>query len=76
MMMQVLNALKMLFAPYVPFSSQRLHELLGFTGDVMAVGWRAQPVPGGAGAAPPTPLFARVGPVPGAQGDASTGGPT
>ena len=33
-MIQVLNGLKVLFAPYVPFSSQKLHELLGFSGKV------------------------------------------
>ncbi len=33
-MIQTLNGLKVLFAPYTPFSSQRLHELLGFSGDV------------------------------------------
>ena len=37
-MIQVLNGLKVLFAPYVPFSSQKLHELLGFSGDVADVG--------------------------------------
>jgi methionyl-tRNA synthetase len=58
-MAQVLSALKILFAPYLPFSSQRLHELLGFNGDVMAVGWRAQPVPAGQPLPVPAPLFAK-----------------
>lgn len=59
-MVQVLNALKILFAPYVPFSSQRLHELLGFTGDVMVTGWRAKAVPAGQTLPLPTPLFAKL----------------
>jgi methionyl-tRNA synthetase len=59
-MTQVLNGLKILFAPYVPFSSQRLHELLGFSGDVMAVGWTAQSVPPGQALPTPEPLFAKL----------------
>jgi methionyl-tRNA synthetase len=51
--------MKVLFAPYVPFSSQKLHELLGFTGDVATVGWRAEEVPVGQALPVPTPLFAK-----------------
>jgi methionyl-tRNA synthetase len=64
-MLQVLNALKTLFAPYLPFSSQRLHELLGFSGDVARLPWEAQPVPAGQGLAVPEPLFAKLDPVAG-----------
>ncbi|MBF6591404.1 MAG: methionine--tRNA ligase [Ktedonobacterales bacterium] len=59
-MAQVLNGLKILFAPYVPFSSQRLHELLGFSGDVTQVGWRAEPVPVGQVLPAPVPLFDKL----------------
>jgi methionyl-tRNA synthetase len=58
-MVQVLNGLKVLFAPYVPHSSQKLHELLGFTGDVAARPWHAEPVPAGQSLPAPTPLFAK-----------------
>jgi methionyl-tRNA synthetase len=64
-MLQVLNALKTLFAPYLPFSSQRLHELLGFSGDVARLPWEAQPVPAGQALAVPAPLFATLDPVAG-----------
>jgi methionyl-tRNA synthetase len=61
-MAQVLSGLKLLFAPYLPFSSQRLHELLGFAGEVTRVGWRMEPVPVGQALPVPTPLFAKLEP--------------
>ncbi len=36
---QVLNCLKVMLAPYLPFTSQKLHEFLGFDGDVTAEPW-------------------------------------
>jgi len=58
-MVQALNGLKVLFAPYVPRSSQALHGLLGFSGDVARCPWRAEPVPAGRALPAPTPLFAK-----------------
>ena len=36
---QVLNCLKVALAPYLPFTSQKVHEFLGFDGDVSAEPW-------------------------------------
>lgn len=58
-MVQVLSGLKVLFAPYLPFSSQRLHELLGGEGQLTSVGWQLDPVPAGRRLPQPTPLFAK-----------------
>ena len=58
-MLQVLNGLKVLFAPVLPFSSQQLHTLLGFQGDVMSSRWEPQPVPAGQSLPIPMPLFAK-----------------
>ena len=58
-MLQILNGLKALFAPYLPFSSQRLHELLGFSGSVGESAWEAGIVPPGRKLPAPTPLFAK-----------------
>jgi methionyl-tRNA synthetase len=58
-MLQALNGLKLLFAPYTPFSSQKLHTLLGFDGAVTDCGWVAAPVPAGQTLPTPTPLFAK-----------------
>ena len=57
--LQALNGLKMLFSPYTPFSSQKLHTLLGFEGDVTACGWSAQRAPAGQALPAPTPLFVK-----------------
>ena len=61
-MIQVLNGLKVLFAPYVPFSSQKLHELLGFSGEVADAPGDAEEVPVGQPLPVPTPLFAKFDP--------------
>ncbi|HLZ21723.1 MAG TPA: methionine--tRNA ligase [Ktedonobacterales bacterium] len=61
-MIQVLNGLKLLFAPYLPFSSQRLHELLGNNGDVTACRWEPETVPAGRALPQPAPLFAKFDP--------------
>jgi methionyl-tRNA synthetase len=33
--LRAIDSLKMLFAPFLPFSSQRLHTMLGYTGDLL-----------------------------------------
>ncbi len=58
-MLQVLNGLKILFAPYLPFSSQQLHQLLGYTGHVGDCGWEAAAIPAGQVLPSPHPLFAK-----------------
>jgi methionyl-tRNA synthetase len=58
--LQVVNGLKTLFTPYLPFSSQRLHQMLGFSGEVARTPWAPQPVPAGQALPPPTPLFAKL----------------
>jgi methionyl-tRNA synthetase len=60
---QVLNGLKTLLCPYLPFSSQRLHEYLGFSGDVNAGVWELQPVPAGRRLPVPAPLFSKLEPA-------------
>ncbi|HEX8033399.1 MAG TPA: class I tRNA ligase family protein, partial [Ktedonobacterales bacterium] len=58
-MVQVLNGLKILFAPYVPYSSQRLHQLLGYSGDVAQARWQAERIAPDTALPPPTPLFTK-----------------
>ena len=57
--LQALNGLKLLFSPYTPFSSQKLHTLLGFAGDVTDCGWSAQRAPAGQTLPTPAPLFVK-----------------
>jgi len=58
-MLQVLNGLKIVFAPYLPFSSQQLHQLLGYTTQVCDCYWEAAAIPAGQTLPSPYPLFAK-----------------
>lgn len=40
----MINTLKCLFAPYIPFSMAELHERLGYTDDVISHGFRWEPI--------------------------------
>ncbi len=59
-MLQVLSGLHTLFCPYLPFSAQKLHEYLGFEGNVNKAGWQLQEVPAGATLPKPAPLFPKI----------------
>jgi methionyl-tRNA synthetase len=59
-LLDLINAAKMLFAPFLPHTSGVLHGLLGFVDEVDAGGWRFEPVPGGRKLAAPTPLFRKL----------------
>ena len=58
--LSVLSALKTILYPFLPFSSQELHNLLGFDGKIEASGWRIQSVPSGQKLPPPQPLFDKL----------------
>ncbi len=38
----VLSALKTVFYPFLPFTSEKLHSYLGFSGDIREAGWQLQ----------------------------------
>lgn len=58
--LRTISALKTMLSPFLPFSSQRLHEYLGFQGSVEDDGWTLQePLPGQA-LHPPKPLFSKL----------------
>ena len=59
-MLQVLSGLRVLFSPYLPFSSQKLHHYLGFEGEVSAGSWRSTEVPAGTRLPVPAPLFPKL----------------
>jgi len=58
--MCVISGLKTLFYPFLPFSSQRLHEYLGFEGNIEADGWRLHLPPPGQTLKEPRPLFTKL----------------
>ena len=53
-------ALRQMFCPYLPFSAQRLHELLGGAGRVEEAGWTIAPPAPGTPLPEPMPLFAKL----------------
>ncbi len=59
-MLQVISGLHILFSPYLPFSSQKLHGYLGFEGDVSQEHWQLREVPAGTKLPIPTPLFPKL----------------
>jgi methionyl-tRNA synthetase len=59
-MLQVLSGLRVLFCPYLPFSSQQLHEYLGFEGEVSKARWESAVVEAGRSLPKPAPLFPKL----------------
>ncbi|MFC1957473.1 methionine--tRNA ligase [Chloroflexota bacterium] len=58
--LSVLSCLKTALYPFLPFSSQKLHEFLGFKGNVEDYGWQPNvPLPGQK-LLPPQPLFTKL----------------
>ena len=58
--MQAVSALRVLSAPFLPFSAQKLHGYLGGEGDVKALGWAPPTLPAGQILAPAEPLFQKL----------------
>jgi methionyl-tRNA synthetase len=58
--LQVISALRVLTAPYLPFSAQQLHEYLGETGSVHDLPWAFVGLPAGRVLPPPQPLFRKL----------------
>jgi methionyl-tRNA synthetase len=55
-----LSALKTAFYPVLPFSSEKLHSLLGFEGSLTSEGWRFQLPVAGQKLRQPQPLFTKL----------------
>jgi len=58
--LNVINALKLLLYPVLPFSTEQLHGDLGLGGGLLDQGWTFQPVPSGTRLAPPRPLYTKI----------------
>jgi len=56
----VISTLSTVLYPFLPFSSQKLHEYLGFDGDVQDDGWKPHPPPAGQKLLEPKPLFTKL----------------
>ncbi len=55
-----ISCLKTALYPFLPFSSQKVHEYLGFEGNVEDYGWQPQPLPPGRKLLAPQPLFSKL----------------
>ena len=56
----VISCLKTVLYPFLPFSSQKVHEYLGFEGKVEDYGWKPTVPPPGQKLLPPEPLFTKL----------------
>lgn len=59
-LLDLMNALKVLFAPFLPHTSGRLHHLLGYSDELEDRGWVFEPVPAGQVLPTPAPLFRKL----------------
>jgi methionyl-tRNA synthetase len=55
-----ISCLKTAMYPFLPFSSQKVHEYLGFEGNVEDYGWQPQTLPPGQKLREPEPLFTKL----------------
>lgn len=58
--LSLISALKTMLYPYLPFSSQRLHQYLGFSGKVEDAGWKLELPISGIKLPKPLPLFTKL----------------
>jgi methionyl-tRNA synthetase len=58
--LSALAALKTVFYPFLPFTSERLHSFLGFDGSVTEAGWKIQFLPPRQKLPQPQPLFVKL----------------
>jgi methionyl-tRNA synthetase len=56
----LINGLKTLSYPFLPFSAQKLHHMLGYQDDLLGHGWRVERLAPGTALPAPTPLFTKI----------------
>jgi len=56
----IISCLRTVLYPFLPFSSQKVHDYLGFEGSVEADGWRLHLPSAGQKLLPPQPLFTKL----------------
>jgi methionyl-tRNA synthetase len=59
-LLDLINAAKVLFAPFLPHTSAALHGLLGYPDSLEDAGWQFEPLPGGRQLPAPKPLFRKL----------------
>jgi len=61
-LLNLINGLKVLTYPFLPFSATKLHGLLGYTDDLLSHGWQLERLAPGTALPDPTPLFVKLDP--------------
>ncbi|MCD4785630.1 MAG: methionine--tRNA ligase [Candidatus Eremiobacteraeota bacterium] len=56
----LINALKTALYPFLPFSSIKLHGLLGYEDEIESHGWKFEEIPAGQNLRKPKPLFKKL----------------
>jgi methionyl-tRNA synthetase len=56
----VISALKVTLSPFLPFSSRKLHQMMGFDGTIEDDGWKLRLPTGGQKLGEPEPLFVKL----------------
>ena len=60
--LNVISTLRTVFYPFIPFSCDKMHDLLGFDGATSTDGWRRRIVESGSPLPRPKPLFRKLDP--------------
>ena len=58
----IISTLRTVWYPFLPFTSAKMHDALGFDGDVLTDGWRLRSVEPGSALPDPVPLFEKLDP--------------
>lgn len=64
-LLSLINAVKTVSYPFLPFSAEKLHRMLGYQDDLFGHGWRLERPGPGTPLPDPTPLFAKIESGPG-----------
>ena len=59
-LLDLINAAKMLLAPFLPHTSAALHAMLGYTETLESHGWQLEALEGGRQLPAPRPLFRKL----------------
>ena len=60
--LNVISTLRTVFYPFIPFSSDKIHNLLGFDGETATDGWQTRAIEPSAPLPKPQPLFRKLEP--------------
>ncbi len=59
-LLNLINGLKVLTYPFLPFSAERLHRMLGYEDDIVGHGWQLERLAPGTRLGEATPLFTKL----------------